>query len=271
MTRPEPYFLGYRQAEQERLERQANQLAHESAWLFDEIGVGDGWRVVEIGCGPRGCLSLLSERVGATGRVVGVERSHEQVERAKQFVTHEGLSNVEVLHADARSTGLPAGTFDLATARLVLVNVPQPEQLVAEMVRLVRPGGIVALHEADSTTQRCDPPLPAQTRLLQLLNTCAEMDGIDRTIGTRSPRLLREAGLVEVRVNPLVHVYPAGHGRRMLLLEFIENVRKRILDEHLIEEVELNELTRALRCHLEDPETLVISGLFIQAWGRKTD
>lgn len=271
MTRPEPYFLGYRQAEQERLERQSNQLAHESAWLFDEIGVGNGWRVVEIGCGPRGCLNLLSERVGATGRVVGVERSLEHVERAKQFVIHEGLSNVEVLHADARSTDLPAETFDFATARLVLVNVPQPEQLVAEMVRLVRPGGVVALHEADSTTQRCDPPLPAQTRALQLLDTCAEMDGIDRTIGTRSARLLREAGLVEVRVHPLVHVYPVGHGRRMLLLEFIENVRKRILDEQLIEEGELNELTSALRRHLEDPETLVISSLFIQAWGRKTD
>ena len=118
MTKSEPYFLGYRQAEQERLERQANQLAQESAWLFDEIGVGDGWRVVETGCGPRGCLNLLSERVGATGRVIGVERSHEHVERAKQFVIHERLSNVEVLHADARSTGLPAGTFDLATARL---------------------------------------------------------------------------------------------------------------------------------------------------------
>ena len=59
-----------------------------------------------------------------------------------------------------------------------------------------------------------------------------------------------------------------AHARRMLVLEFVENARQRILDKDLIGEVELNELTAALRLHLEDPETLVVSSLFIQAWGR---
>jgi len=271
MNESDPYLLGYRRAEQERLERQANELAHDSGGLFDQIGVGAGWRVVEIGCGPRGCLDLLSARVGATGKVVGVERSLEQVQRAQQFSADSHLTNVEVIHADARATGLPWQAFDLATARLVLVNVPQPQQLVAEMIRLVRPGGLVALHEPDSTAQRCDPPHPAQTRLLQLLNTYAEMNGIDRSIGLRVPRLLREAGLVDIRVNALVHVYPPGHGRRMLLLEFVENARLRMLDKELIGEVELNELTAALKRHLEDPGTLVVSSLFIQAWGRRPE
>lgn len=269
MSEPDPYFLGYRQAEQDRLERQAHELGHESAWLFDQIGLRDGSQVVEIGCGPRGCLGLLSERIGATGRVVGLERSAEEVERARRFISDARLTNVEVLHADARHTGLPEGSFDLATARLVLVNVPQPELLVREMVRLVRPGGVVALHEADSTTQRCDPPLPAQTRLLQLLNTFAAMNGIDRAIGPRVPRMLREAGLVDIRVNPLVHVYPLGHGRRMMLLEFVENAQSRILDSNVIGEVELHELTAALKRHLEDPDTLVLSSLYLQVWGRR--
>jgi SAM-dependent methyltransferase len=271
MSEPDPYFLGYRQAEQERLERQAHELAHDSAWLFDQVGVREGWRVIEIGCGPQGCLGLLANRVGATGRVVGIERSAEQVQRAQQFVADSHFTNVDVLHADARRTGLPEQSFDLATARLVLVNVPEPELLVREMVRLVRPGGVVALHEPDSTTQRCDPPLPAQTRLLQILNTYAELTGIDRSIGPRVPRLLREAGVVDVRVNALVHDYPLGHGRRMLLLEFVENARSRILDQKLIGEVELNELTAALKRHLEDPETLVLSSVFVQAWGRTAE
>ena len=268
MSEPERYFLGYRQAEQDRLERQSLELAHESGWLFDQIGIRQGWQVVEIGCGPQGFLCLLSDRVGANGKVVGVERSAEQVERARQFVADHRLANAEVLHADALKTNLPDKSFDLATARLVLVNVPTPELIIKEMVRLVRPGGIVALHEPDSTTQRYDPPLPAQARLLQLLNTYAEMNGIDRTIGPKVPRMLREAGLVDVQVNPFVHNYPSGHGRRMLLLEFVENARSRILDRNLIGEVELNELTNALKRHLEDPETLVLSSVFIQAWGR---
>jgi ubiquinone/menaquinone biosynthesis C-methylase UbiE len=102
---------------------------------IQRVGVPAGWRVIEIGCGPQGCLGLLAGRLGATGRVVGVERSAEQVQRARSFVADCHLTNVEVLHADGRKTGLPGQSFDLATARLVLVNIPQPEGLVQEMVR----------------------------------------------------------------------------------------------------------------------------------------
>ena len=271
MIEADPYFLGYRQAEQDRLWRQAQELAADSNWLFDHVGVSAGWRVVEIGCGPQGCLGLLAGRVGAAGRVFGVERSIEQAQRARSFVADSHLANVEVLHADGRKTGLPEQSFDLVTARLVLVNVPQPEGLLQEMVRLVRPGGIVALHEAESSTQRCDPPHHAQTRLLELLNASAEMDGIDRTIGSKLPRLMREAGLADVRVQPWVHAYPVGHGRRMLLLDFVENARIRMLGQKLIGEAELNELTGLLKRHLENPETLVLSSVFVQAWGHTTE
>jgi SAM-dependent methyltransferase len=268
VTDSEPYLLGYREAEQDRLERQALELAPESERLFDELGVREGWRVVEMGCGPRGCLDLLAARVGAKGRVVGVERSGEQAERARRFVAERRLTNVEVREGDARATGLVAASFDLATARLVLVNVPQPEAIAAEMVRLVRPGGWVALHEADSTTQRCDPPLVAQERLIELMNEYARRNGIDRSIGLRAARLLRELGVRDVRVHPLVHVYPPGHGRRSLLVEFALNVRERIVESGLAGEAELDELIAAARRHVEAPDTLVVSSLFFQAFGR---
>lgn len=269
MSDPDQYLLGYRLTEQERLERQARELAHESAWLFDEIGVREGWRAVEIGCGPQGCLGLLAQRVGAAGRVVGVERSAEQVESAQRFIAASHFANVEVLCLDGRGSGLPGGTFDLATSRLVLVNVPEPQQIVAEMVRLARPGGVVAFHEPDSTTQRIEPAHPAQDQLLELLARYGALNGVDRSVGLRVPRMLREAGLADVRVNSLVHAYPPGHGRRMLVLEFVENARSRVLEKELIAEAELNDLTGALRRHLEDPGTLVVSSLFLQVWGRK--
>ena len=268
MADEDPYLLGYRHAEQDRLERQAVELAGESARLFDEIGVRAGWRAVEMGCGPRGCLDLLAARVGAAGRVVGVERSGEQVARARRFVADHGLANVEVREGDARATGLAPASFDLATARLVLVNVPEPEEIAAEMVRLVRPGGWVALHEPDVSTQRCDPPLPASDRLLELLNEYARRNGIDRAIGVRAPRLLRDLGVRDVRVHPLVHVYPLGHGRRFLWVEFVENVRARIVESGIASDAEIDELTGALRRHLEDPATLVVSSLFLQVYGK---
>ena len=269
MSERDQYVLGYRRAEQERLQQQAQQLAHESSALFDQIDVRPGARVVEIGCGPHGCLEILAERVGSSGSVVGVERSQDAVDLARKLIGERGLKNVEVFCRDARSTELPRASFDLATARLVLVNVPEPQEIVAEAVALVRPGGCVAFHEADWIAHVCDPPSDAWSTLVELFIRYSQKNGIDPFIGRKLPRLLRDAGLVDVRVNPLIHVYPPGHGRRSILLDFAENLGERILAEKLIEERELTDLKTALQRHIDNPGTLVVSHLFFQAWGSK--
>src|SRR5262245_27668622 len=103
MTEADQYFLGYRQAEQARLHRQAEELADEARALFAQFGVPKGARVVEIGCGPRGCLDILSELVGPSGQVVGVERSEDAVGLVRKLIAERGLGNVEVQHGDARA------------------------------------------------------------------------------------------------------------------------------------------------------------------------
>ncbi len=79
MTEPDQYLLGYSEAEQDRFERQALELADDSASLFRQVGLASGQSVVEIGCGPRGCLDMRADAVGPTGSVIGVERSEDVV------------------------------------------------------------------------------------------------------------------------------------------------------------------------------------------------
>jgi hypothetical protein len=80
----DPYFVGHRQAEQDRLQIQGRELASEANWLFDQLNVSlAGAQVIELVCGPRGCLDLLAERVGPQGRVVGLELSGEAIQRAR--------------------------------------------------------------------------------------------------------------------------------------------------------------------------------------------
>lgn len=269
MTGNDQYVLGYRQEEQQRLQRQAEQFASESNWLFDQLGDLDGARVVEIGCGPHGCLELLSRRVGPSGSVVGVERSPDAVAMARKMIAERGLKNVEVFELDARSTGLPRASFDLATARLVLVNVPQPMQILEEAMALVRPGGWVTFHEADYVSHVCDPPLEAWTLLVQLLVAYSQQNGIDPFIGRKLTRLLRDVGVTEVAVNPIIHVYPPGHGLRNILLDFAENLSERLLAQKLVGTQELADMKAELRHYLENPDALVVSHVFFQAWGRK--
>jgi ubiquinone/menaquinone biosynthesis C-methylase UbiE len=270
MQASEQYFLGHSPVEQRRLQQQARELAQESTWLFDQIGIGPGSRVVEIGCGPQGCLELLSDRVGPEGTVVGVELSEHSAEAARRFLADRGITNAEVRQGHGGATGLETQSFDFATARLVLVNVPEPEKIVAEMVALVKPGGVVALHEADWVAHICDPALPEWDRLMQALVTYSEENGIDLYIGRRIARMLRAAGLADIRLNPLVHVYEPDHSRRPIFLQFVHNLRDRIIERGLLSEMEFAECFSSLERHISDPNTFVMSHIFIQAWGRKS-
>jgi len=265
----QPYLLGHSEDEELRLRRQAAELRHESAWLFDRIGLGAGARAIDLGCGPQGVLDLLSERVGNTGHVIGIDRSRESVALARRFVADRALKHVEVLQGDATATGLPEASFDLVHARLVLVNVPYVDAVVREMVRLARPGGVVASHEADYLSHFCDPPLRAWDRLFEIFKRYSSANGVDLFVGRRTHRLFREAGLVDIEVNPVIHVYPHGHSRRAIFWHFLQNVRDRLLEEELIAESEFSELTAELKEHLDRPDTLVVSHLFFQVWGRK--
>ena len=64
MAHSDEYFLGYRREEQQRLQEQGQLLADEANSLFDQIGLRSGASVVEIGCGPRGCLDCAFRRNG---------------------------------------------------------------------------------------------------------------------------------------------------------------------------------------------------------------
>ena len=130
-------------------------------------------------------------------------------------------------------------------------------------------GGIVAFHEADWSAHVSDPTLEACDRAQDLLIEYARSAGIDLFIGRKIPRLLREAGLVDVDANPLIHFYPPGHPRRSILLDFVENVSERMVETGITSPTELKTLTDSLRRHTDDPDTLVVSHLFVQAWGQR--
>ena len=135
------YPLGSSPGESARLQRQANELAADSAALLDRVGLRPGHSVIDLGCGPRGILDLLAKRVSPAGRVVGLDADPAHTAMAAEFAARRGLSGVEVIRADAGRTGLPPASFDLVHTRTLLVNLPEPATVAAEMVRLAKPGG----------------------------------------------------------------------------------------------------------------------------------
>ena len=267
---PAVYTLGSDAAERERLRRQSDELLPHSVALLGHVDLPLGAAAIDLGCGPRGMLELLAERVGPTGRVVGVDINPSHVAMACEMVASRQLSNVEVVQGDARSTHLPAASFDLVSARLVLVNIPDPAQVVAEMSRLLRTGGWVVAEEGELCAL-CYPPHPAWDRLTELFQATWRADGADFFLGRRVGELLRQAGFDGVGVEARADVYPAGSSRRTIHPDLVRSMRAKIVGRGLAEEAELDELDRQVREHLADPNTLVLPYIYFLAWGRKPD
>ena len=241
------YALGRDPAESARLQRQSDELRPESAWLLDRVRIGPGQSAIDLGCGPRGIIELLSERVAPGGRVVGLDADPAHVAMARELTQQRGLGAVDIVAADAMRTGLPSGSFDLVHARTLLVTVPEPAAVVAEMVRLARPGGWVAGLEPDTEYSLCYPAHPSWDRLCEIFRSAFSRNGADPFIGRRLTELYREAGLEAVGVEVRAPVHPAGHSRRTIRPDLVRSMRPMILEMGGRMSGELDDLDQAVR------------------------
>jgi hypothetical protein len=96
-------------------------------------------------------------------------------------------------------------------------------------------------------------------------------NGADPWIGRRVPELFCQAGLEDVQVEARVQMYPLGNSRRTIRLDLVRSIQSHVLETGMASAAELDELDAAARAHLEDPHTVVISGLLFLTWGCKPE
>jgi ubiquinone/menaquinone biosynthesis C-methylase UbiE len=263
------YSLGTNPGETERLQRQADELLTANSALIDRTSLAPGDAAIDLGCGPRGILELLSDRVGPKGRVVGVDSNADLVALAAEMVAHRSLPNVQVLLADARDTALPSSSFDVVHARTLLINIPQPDGVVHEMVRLTKPDGWVLSYEPDCESSICYPAHPAYERLVEMFEPVMSRNGADVRIGRRVAELFRSAGLVDVQVESRADTYPLGHSRRTIRLDLIRSARSPLVELGICTDAELDELLKDALAHLDNPETIVTPNIWFLVSARK--
>ena len=168
------------------------------------------------------------------------------------------MGDVEILKGDARDTGLPTDSFDLVHTRTLLITVPEPEKVLAEMVRLTRPGGWVASLEPDCEHSIYYPHHPVFYRLHELFMLAFSRNGADPRIGRRLGELYRQTGLEDVGVDVRAAAHPAGHSRRTIVADLVRAMRLQILALGASDERELDELDAAARKHLANPEVVAM-------------
>jgi ubiquinone/menaquinone biosynthesis C-methylase UbiE len=140
--------------------------------VLDRIGIRPGERVLELGPGP-GVFTLgAAERVGAEGCLIAVDIQPQMIEQVQKRVREAGLTNVETRIGSAHALPVDDGSLDRAFLITVLPEIPDRGRALAELRRVLRPGGVLSI-----TEEFTDPDYLFQhetIRLVQAAGFCLE-------------------------------------------------------------------------------------------------
>ena len=191
------YIHGTEPPEQRRL-ADLNRLTNDAFVAF--LDVPPGARVLEVGSG----LGILATQIAADDantRVIGVELATAQIAAAVR------APRTAFVQADAHALPLASGAFDLVYARYLLEHVRDPQSVLAEMRRVLRSGGDVAVMENDISLVRFDPDCPAFDAVWEMFGQLQLQLGGEGRIGRRLFGLLQRAGFqaIELSVQPELH------------------------------------------------------------------
>jgi arsenite methyltransferase len=167
------------------------------AEYLDLLGVQPGQRVLDVGCGSGVVTRDMARRVAPSGRAVGVDPSGEFLTIARDLARADGLAGV-VEFREGSALALPFGDadFDVALTATVLAHVPGGDAAVAEMARVVRPGGRVGIFDFDGDSLLISHPDRALTR--RIVSAFSDHAAVDGWLVRRLPGLLGQAGLTRV-------------------------------------------------------------------------
>src|SRR5204862_7753866 len=128
--------------------RQHGQRTAEEAAAFLLPELRAGMRLLDVGCGPGSITRGLAERT-APGEVIGLDLSRETLQAARHDADVRGLRNLRYEEGSVYELPFPDGSLDVAYAHQVLQHLRQRDAALREMLRVVRPGGLVAIRDVD--------------------------------------------------------------------------------------------------------------------------
>lgn len=129
----------------ERYEKLSNSLFARVAEEFVEFaGLRRKWRVLDVACGPGIATRAAAARIDEKGFVLGVDLAPGMLARAKDAPAAKRSAPIEYAEMDVHDLKLETGSFDAAISQLGLMLFAQPDKALAEMTRVVKPGGVVA-------------------------------------------------------------------------------------------------------------------------------
>ncbi len=183
----------------------ARRLATIRAEDFGRLRIGPGEAVLDVGCGAGEVCVELARRVGASGRVCGVDRSAAMIDAARAAAANAGAT-IDLQVAGIYDLPFPDASFDAVRAERVLQHIDDPKRGLAEMIRVLRPGGRIMVIDPDHSQWS----LALETREHERVHEALRAQFLQSHIvnprsGIKLRGLFRDAGLrdIDVLIRPL--------------------------------------------------------------------
>jgi SAM-dependent methyltransferase len=166
-------------------------VAREAAFLLPHLR--PGMRLLDVGCGPGSITVGLAQSL-APGEVVGIDIRPEPIAQARAVAQERGVANVRFEVGSVYELPFPDATFDAAFAHQVLIHLREPGHALAEMRRVLRPGGVVGVCDLDFGASVQFPLTPLGEQRRALLLQVLRHNGGDPLRGRSDRQLLHDAG-----------------------------------------------------------------------------
>ena len=252
-------YLFARQEIRQRLERLADHADPATHRRVASLGLREGSHCLEVGFGCGSVALWLSRMVGPQGRVVAVDLD-------PRFLTDRQEPNLEVRQQDITREPPPEQAFDLIHVRLVLMHLPQRDQVMEWLVKSLKPGGWLVVEEHELFPTAIDKGVPAvYPRFWRAMRETGHRRGMDSAWARKVPSLMQQLGLQQVGTEVDMPLFNGGSS----VAEFW-----RLTAEHLQPQMEAyglltrQEFTEAMTL-MKDPSIWLFAPAMVGVWGRR--
>jgi SAM-dependent methyltransferase len=262
------YPLAMSDDEITRLRVQSDLFRAAADEMLTAIGVRPGWRCLDLCCGIGGVTDVLSRHAGPDGEVVGLDADPAKLGVAIPWAQANGFRNVRFVQGDAFSTGLRKKSFDLVHARFALSIVPGGSRMLAHLIELTRPGGVIFLQEVEWGSVACYPEHPAWNAAASAIDSCFSRIGSDLRLGLKLPAMMRAAGVEVTHIRPCSHALRAGEPMHFHVPLTLAAMRSTVVAQGLLDPGTLDQTVATLNAHLQREDAVSHSFTMVQIVGR---
>ena len=262
-------FTENKESEVNRLKFQVDLFYQREFELYKKIGLEDGMKIIECGSGPGFLISnIVRDLPHCTATAVEIDPF--LIEQLSKNSVINGKKVFEVKHASIYKTELPDNFFDFAIARLVLEHLKEPEKAIAEVRRILKPGGKLVLVSNDFTYHLLTyPSIPELDDMYNAYIKSRFSEGGNPLIGRQLPVLLKKGKFEEINIE-IICVHSDLEGDKPFLKAENVNISKSLVKDGFLKKEILESLIENWYKMLQQPDHVFFRQLFVISGAKST-